>query len=182
MKYKLINNQTKEEHLCDKVTIDGFDYYLSDENEITKDFQYVVRITTNRIYKVRIVDTLLGSEFIIIATNNPNIDIPKVVDLKLLKYKIAEFEYPTGKKERKHTEQEAFINGWKQCLQSQETHPFSEEDMIEFVNWLTKEDSPYAVMYGNQSERFATDNEDFTIKELLQIWKEQHFKIVYYVD
>jgi len=30
MKYKLINAQTKEEHLCDKVTIDGFDYYVSD--------------------------------------------------------------------------------------------------------------------------------------------------------
>lgn len=31
MKYKLINKTTSEEHLCDKVTIDGFDYYLSDE-------------------------------------------------------------------------------------------------------------------------------------------------------
>ena len=30
-KYKLINTTTKEEHLCDKVTIDGFDYYVSDE-------------------------------------------------------------------------------------------------------------------------------------------------------
>lgn len=30
-KYKLINNQTKEEYLCDKVTIDGFDYYVSDK-------------------------------------------------------------------------------------------------------------------------------------------------------
>lgn len=28
MKYKLINNQTKKETLCDKVTIDGFDYYV----------------------------------------------------------------------------------------------------------------------------------------------------------
>jgi hypothetical protein len=31
MKYKLINNKTKEEHLCEKVTIDGFDYYVSNE-------------------------------------------------------------------------------------------------------------------------------------------------------
>lgn len=29
--YKLINIKTKEEHLCDKVTIKGFDYYVSDE-------------------------------------------------------------------------------------------------------------------------------------------------------
>lgn len=31
MKYKLINTITKEEHLCDKVTIDEFDYYVSDK-------------------------------------------------------------------------------------------------------------------------------------------------------
>lgn len=29
MKYKLINTKTKEEHLCDKVTIGGFEYYIS---------------------------------------------------------------------------------------------------------------------------------------------------------
>jgi len=31
MKYKLINLKTKKEHLCDKVTIDGFDYYVNGE-------------------------------------------------------------------------------------------------------------------------------------------------------
>lgn len=31
MKSKLINTQTKEEHLCEKVTIDGFEYYVSDD-------------------------------------------------------------------------------------------------------------------------------------------------------
>lgn len=30
MKYKLINSVTKIETICDKVTIDGFDYYVSD--------------------------------------------------------------------------------------------------------------------------------------------------------
>ena len=33
MKYKLISKTTGEEHLCDKVTIDGFDYYVSDEKK-----------------------------------------------------------------------------------------------------------------------------------------------------
>lgn len=28
MKYKLINNTTGEEQLCEKITIQGFDYYL----------------------------------------------------------------------------------------------------------------------------------------------------------
>lgn len=31
MKYKLINNQTKEEHVCEKITIDIYDYYVSDD-------------------------------------------------------------------------------------------------------------------------------------------------------
>ena len=31
MNYKLINKLTGEEHICQKVTIDGFDYYVSDE-------------------------------------------------------------------------------------------------------------------------------------------------------
>lgn len=30
-KYKLINLNTKEEHFCDKITIDGFNYYVSDD-------------------------------------------------------------------------------------------------------------------------------------------------------
>lgn len=32
--YKLINNKTKKEHVCSKITIDGFDYYVSDEKPI----------------------------------------------------------------------------------------------------------------------------------------------------
>ncbi len=128
--YKLINNKTKEEHFCDKVTIDRFDYYVSDDiieegwkgtayKEDVKGKIFKHFYTTNEWYK--------DAKKVIATTNNPNIDIPKVVDIKLLKHKIAEIEYPSGKRERKHTEQEAFVNGWRQCLQSQETHPFSGE-------------------------------------------------------
>lgn len=31
MKYKLINFVSKKETICDKVTIDGFDYYVNGE-------------------------------------------------------------------------------------------------------------------------------------------------------
>lgn len=41
MKYKLINTQTGEEHLCDKVTIDGMDYYVN--NSRFNNDEYVVR-------------------------------------------------------------------------------------------------------------------------------------------
>lgn len=76
-KYKLINTKTNEEHLCDKVTIDGFEYYVSDEtpehgNYITyKNQLFIIQNGDNELFH-------LSKK--IIATNNPNIDIPKVVD------------------------------------------------------------------------------------------------------
>ncbi len=33
MKYKLINKTTQEEHLCSKVVIDGFDYYMKEKRK-----------------------------------------------------------------------------------------------------------------------------------------------------
>ena len=80
MKYKLINKQTNEEHLCDKVTIDGFDYYVSDEKLIPN--CYVFDPIRNRITVIYLVSKK-GENFgakKVIATNNPSIDIPKVVD------------------------------------------------------------------------------------------------------
>lgn len=78
MKYRLINKATDEEHLCDKVTIGGFDYYVSDELPKTgrpfydKELNTIAwRTDTGLIHK---------NDVEVIATNNPNIDIPKVVD------------------------------------------------------------------------------------------------------
>ena len=85
-KYKLINTRTKEEHLCDKVTIDGFDYYVNDEtpehdNYITyKNQLFIIKNGDNELFH-------LSKK--VIATNNPNIDIPKItskIDLTKLCY------------------------------------------------------------------------------------------------
>lgn len=46
----------------------------------------------------------------------------------------------------------------------------TENIAIEFAEWLTDEKSPYAVMYGGTPERWATDNEDFTTKQLFDIF------------
>ena len=50
----------------------------------------------------------------------------------------------------------------------------ADEFAIGFADWLTNEKSEYSVMYGNQEKRFATFNEDFTIKELLEIYKREN--------
>lgn len=44
---------------------------------------------------------------------------------------------------------------------------------IELLEWLTNEKSKFVILYGNQKERFATIEEDYTSKELLEIFKKE---------
>lgn len=97
MKYKLINKSTGEEHLCDKVTIDGFDYYYIDElipynpnGGTNGNFVCLSEIISNKEHGVKLGDKQYVSPFVknvgscggcrkLIATNDPNIDIPKIL-------------------------------------------------------------------------------------------------------
>ena len=72
---------------------------------------------------------------------------------------------------------DSFIKGYNK---SQETHPFTEKDIIDFAEWLTKEDSPYSIMYGGIPFRFATNDDELTIEQLMEIWKKQKPKIIFY--
>ena len=49
----------------------------------------------------------------------------------------------------------------------------ADEFAIGFAEWLTNEQSPYSIMYGNQEKRFSDFRKDYTIKELLQIYKKE---------
>ena len=135
MKYKLINSVTKIETICEKVTIDGFDYYVSDA---------------------------YGKPAI--ATNNPNIDIPKVVDELMYKWELGLKVANKSKTKNKSAMRNGYVKGYNK---SQETHPNSDDDMIEF--WI---ESHKIIM--------TQPSKSFTPEELLQIWKEQKPKIVYY--
>lgn len=178
MNYKLINNQTKEEHLCDKVTIDGFDYYVSDNQSFIYDNCFVYDWHNNLIKKSNVE---YGTSKFIIATNNPNIDIPKVVDdvEKLAK----EWYYSILKRTGIDlTPNKRSMNGFvKGYNKSQETHSFSEKDMIDFGIWCLSNVEPD--LLGNRW--FYCNNDKWgqgfkTKEELLKIWKEQQPKIVYY--
>ncbi len=94
IKYKLIHTQTKEETICDKVVVDGFDYYVSDENISKSDwFISLPRQTIHKcthIFENNIIDNNYSNRENVeivkfdckkaIVTNNPKIDLPKVVD------------------------------------------------------------------------------------------------------
>lgn len=161
MKYKLINKTTDEEHLCDKVIIDGFDYYVSDTRitELSANDRYYT-IVENPRRIVRYSKHIQSKDAVIIATNNPNIDIPKVVDEV---ERLAKQEHSYN---HKSVNEISFRLGVEVGYnKSQETHSFSEEDMIEF-----------AVFYQKHQGRSL----EYWGKDLFKIWKEQKPKIVYY--
>lgn len=54
---------------------------------------------------------------------------------------------------------------------AEECEEIADEFAIGFVEWLTNEQSPYSIMYGNQQIRFSDFRKEYTAKELLQIYK-----------
>ena len=179
-KYKLINTKTKEEHLCEKVTINGFEYYIVDEEPSLYDTlmgcYYIFKKT---LYK-RELNHHTGCKKVI-ATNNPNIDIPKVVDevekfIKKIFYKEDGINF-----KRSTIGADDLINGFKIGYnKSQETYSFSEEDMIEFAEFVAKYSDKNKNYKGEMLyAQSKYDGAERTI-DLLQLWKEQQPKIIYY--
>lgn len=165
-KYKLINKTTGEEHLCNKVTIGGFDYYVSDIDVILDGSSPFVYTKKDGIYKFEVIKAILDiSDYpkIIIATNNPNIDCPQVVDEV---EKIGSVAIQNSKKFSNSSKTDytiGFIHGYNK---SQETHSFSEEDIKSFGKFCA--DYEYRI-YGSKTQ-----------EQLLEIWKEQRVEVIYY--
>lgn len=188
-KYKLINTKTKEEHLCDKIVIDGFDYYVSDNEQPKIDGELYhckhkgkgINVGNGQPPQKLIISTYSSKRNLcsdckkVIATNNPNIDIPKVVDEV---WKISKDYVKTlgllGSDLDNITSENLVVWGYNK---SQETHPFSEEDMIEFAEWIA---NSKLHGYSKQLYEAMIRHKVSTTKELLQIWKEQQPKTVYY--
>lgn len=184
MRYKLINNKTKEEHFCGKVIIDGFDYYVSDKcNDlggwhIDKEFEILSNVSRfNVVAEMREV----------IATNNPTIDIPKVVidetQLRDALFVLDGQKIYTAymKDHNSETALAGFLRGCKHGYnKSQETHPFSEEDMIEFAEFVaTYKDKNRNYLGQMLHAKSKYDGAERTI-DLLELWKSEKDKIVFY--
>lgn len=173
--YKLINTKNKEEHLCDKVTIDKFDYYVSSDKikEIEPDDRYATIVENPRrivFYTKHIQDTFSK---VVICSNNPNIDIPKVVDEV---EKIAEewflingynqFDYIHSHRiPDAITTNKLFKTGYKE---SQKTYSNSDEDMKSFGKFCI------------ENNFCKEENRYYQYWEMLKLWKEQQPKTIYY--
>lgn len=182
--YKLINNTTKEETICSLVTIDGFEYYVSNDKIKKSDYFYV---KTKNIFGGNIIAKSIGNGkncweehiitsvmdekgyhpshcFKVIATNNPNIDIPKVIDEVDNIIKNAFYD-KKGDFKRSTIGADDWINGLKLGYnKAKETYQFTEEDMIEFAQYVLDN-----ISYNNDK-----------LEEMLFTWKKQQIKTIYY--
>jgi len=181
-KYKLINKNTDEETICEKVTIDGFEYYVSDD--VIPDEHYYISLETDYATepKERFVLYVKSSGLnghnprLVIATNNPNISIPNVVD------EVERLAIENGNNYAHSYNPEIFIEGYKK---SQETHPFTEEDfenLMEFIEsfYFRRFENGKWKRITNNPEDFPKDFKSLTTKEFLQLWKEQKVNTLYY--
>ncbi len=119
--YCLINKITNEKHICSKIVIDGFDYYVNDDIAKQNDKLYLLR--DSLLGKIGDIITIISTRSShteifkangdkhwfasnteyqrewnwkkILATTNPNIDIPKVIDEVVEVEEIANIYFPT---------------------------------------------------------------------------------------
>lgn len=179
MNYKLINKKTQEEHLCSKVVIDGFYYYVNTEESLSNNGDYYLSYPYyTKLFKWDMVGMHEEKKVWIkkvIATNNPNIDLPQVID------EVEELsnEYSLNRGLSQGLEQrmlDSFVNGYNK---SQETHSFSEDDMVAFAKWLRV--SGWQDYSDVLPDLFINDyDEKVSSKNLLELWKEQQTKTIYY--
>lgn len=182
---KLINTKTNEEYLCDKVTIDGFDYYVSDE--LPKDNEgYWIYIGFNQPLEVNKSNQPFGwfeklwdkhNYKTPIATTNPNIDLPQVVnEIEKLAIQDANLVWCDGNTlENEQRELNGHIIGFTEGYnKAKKDFGNSDEDMVDFVDWLLKN----CVMNGTYC--FIYKDRNVKIEELIQLWKEQQTKTIYY--
>lgn len=208
MKFKLINRVTNEEYICNKVTIGNFNYYVVDN--ITTDTNYFIQSISlfKRINESNVRQEWRTTDFIhgcsvktglnysfdsddksckkVIATNNPNIDIPKVID-EITKVFKNHFDIDSTEDFPKTVGDTNIIEYFKEGYnKSQQDFPFSEEDMIEFANWKyfnffqRIRDVLYYTLSARPMSKILDKDKGYTTKELLEIWKSKQLKVLYY--
>lgn len=204
MQYKLINLKTKEETICDKVVINGFDYYISNNHiEDGRENFFTYDTLNHKILHISHINyfgnenngrgstsngrasfkTFKGihsgiSHPEVIATSNPNIDIPQIINQ--VEFLAEEWVFETNKEKWSNNDDTAGDNfgSYKAGYQkSQETHPFSLEDMVEFAKWIAN-----TKLYGFSKQLYEAMlvNEVKTVEELIEIWRNQRLKTIYY--
>lgn len=185
MKYLLKKDEQDKGVLCDKVTIDGFDYYQSDELIKSGEFFIGHRISDEQPYLACAspMKEAKGDKGKVIATTNPNIDLPQVVDeVEVLAEehanKVWGIYIDDIDEDCNDTRGNNSISDFKAGYnKSQSTHPNSDEDMIEFNEWVNLNTNLTSI-----NGEYLHNNVRHTTRDLLQHWKSLQPKVIYYHD
>ena len=172
--YLLKNKSTNEEVLCTKVVVDGFDYYVSECKILKRD--YVIFCDKNLLYQVEYqsqeYDYNNDSDCKkVIATNNPSIDIPKVIS----DAEVANIN--RGIDKANGYLKDEFVIGYNTHAS---THTLSDDEVVEFNDWCIKNYCCEILFSGKWYKRNGDDETEYTSKELLQLFKEQQIKTLIY--
>lgn len=144
MRYKLINNQTKENHFCDKLTIDEFDYYINNDEIKVGDWytwdgnkNNAPSLCTDSYNESSILDSEGFTKFYkIIATNNLNINIPQIIDeVEIVLTFLCKQKGDVNNTIDLNAYGIGVIEGYNKA---KKTYQFIEEDMINFAEWCQK--------------------------------------------
>lgn len=181
--YKLKNKTTGEETICTKVEVDGFDYYVGDDkakigdkliSKVGNIFEYDKNTTELGI-------ALLGGKKVI-ATNNPSIDIGQVIDrLGIIAHNSSPYIVVSKISNSHLAFQEGFEVGYNAHA---ETHTLSDDEVAEFLEWKDRLhlENEIGLMDRGFSMYMPKNGEIKTVttKELLNIFKEQLPKTIWY--
>lgn len=178
--YKLINQTSKQEFICEKIEIDGYEYYAySEKSAFVKGAMFIT------------IDNIIHSNYgynyldrVIIATNNPSLDIPQIVDeveemaMIILKDKwshLFTFGYP--KKPYPTNFEEYLKNTIKGYNKAKEQYTNTKQDMIEFAEWIKQN----ATTDQHFKQNWMTiDKRNLTTEQVLELFEKSRPKTIYF--
>ena len=141
--------------------------------------------TYNRLLRIKLNKITIMKNIHILPTNNPSIDIGQVIDE--VEELADKWVFKTNGHKWSNNDDTAgdnyssFIEGYNTHSQ---THSLSDDEVVEFNIWCNKpseEDirQPNTV-YIPSSNFYWHKHKKYTPKELLQLFKEQQIKTIYY--
>ena len=177
MKYELRNKNTGEKYLCEKVTIDKGDFYYVDkvvpfEELVFGRWYYSEKENDYNMFQSGQPKENYTDWKEIIATNASAIKLPQVI------YDIEVFANEYCKEQDRVGEYHDYYSYKEGYNKHAETHPYSEEDMVEFVEYL---DNTGYTQVTNGFWKSFNDEKGKTTKELLQTWKSQQPQVLYFI-
>lgn len=169
MQYKLINLETNQEFICEKVVVDGYEYYVYNNIDRNINDYYISQgFVSQNVFKwdKSQYKAYPNQKGVIIATNNSSLDIPQIVD---------EFEsIISSDHPQNYREKAGFIKGYNKA---KEQYTNTKQDMIEFAEWIKQN----ATTDQHFKQNWMTiDKRNLTTEQVLELFEQSRPKTIYF--